>query len=290
VEEEEYTSRIIHYFRTGLLTLPDGATLRSYLADKLNCDPMRITKKYAGASCLGRRVYHHRDRISHQPPTVPEVQVARMELDVLENRFRARVEGGDGPLEDPNTVLSLSALPSGQDFLSQTMNLLAQQQQQQHQQLQQQQHQQQQQAASAAATFLAAQQNFLNTPANPLQAMLLSLAVAAGSSQHQTSAKSTANPSPAPFGAVPSPPVRPQSNQTLDQGFLSHVANHSLAPGYLPVSLPFASTSGPTFPNLQPAQSLSNTPVTMAPALSNNWALPTTSAVGTEKANSYVRL
>jgi hypothetical protein len=67
VEEEEYTSRIIHYFISGLLTLPEGATLRSYLADKLNCDPMRITKKYAGASCLGRRVYHFRDRVH---PTV----------------------------------------------------------------------------------------------------------------------------------------------------------------------------------------------------------------------------
>ena len=57
-EEEEYTTRIIHFFRTGLLTPPDGMTLRSYLADKLNCDPMRITKKFAGASCLGKRLYH----------------------------------------------------------------------------------------------------------------------------------------------------------------------------------------------------------------------------------------
>jgi hypothetical protein len=91
VEEEEYTSRIIHYFISGLLTLPEGATLRSYLADKLNCDPMRITKKYAGASCLGRRVYHFRDRVH---PTVAEIQVAKVELDHLEQRFRLRIEGG----------------------------------------------------------------------------------------------------------------------------------------------------------------------------------------------------
>ena len=58
VEEEEYTSRIIHHFRAGLLTLPEGMTLRSYLASKLSCDPMRITKKFAGASCLGKRIYH----------------------------------------------------------------------------------------------------------------------------------------------------------------------------------------------------------------------------------------
>jgi hypothetical protein len=102
VEEEEYTSRIIHYFSTGLLTLPEGATLRSYLADKLNCDPMRITKKYAGASCLGRRVYHFRDRVH---PTVADIQVAKAELDHLEQRFRLRIEGGQtgAPLVPPPT-------------------------------------------------------------------------------------------------------------------------------------------------------------------------------------------
>ena len=57
-EEEEYTSRIIYYFRNGMLQLPEGTTLRGYLAEQLNCDPMRITKKIAGASCLGKRVYH----------------------------------------------------------------------------------------------------------------------------------------------------------------------------------------------------------------------------------------
>ena len=89
VEEEEYTSRVIQYFSTGLLTLPDGATLRSYLADKLNCDPMRITKKFTGACCLGRRVYHLRDRQQALPA---EIKMAQAELDHLEHRFRMRVE------------------------------------------------------------------------------------------------------------------------------------------------------------------------------------------------------
>lgn len=52
---------------------------------------MRITKKYAGASCLGRRVYHFRDRVH---PTIAEIQVAKAELDHLEQRFRLRIEGG----------------------------------------------------------------------------------------------------------------------------------------------------------------------------------------------------
>jgi hypothetical protein len=91
VEEEEYTSRIIHCFSTGLLTLPEGSTLRSYIADKLNCDPMRVTKKYAGAACLGRRVCHFRDQVH---PTIAEIQLAKLELDHLEQRFRLRVVGG----------------------------------------------------------------------------------------------------------------------------------------------------------------------------------------------------
>jgi len=91
VEEEEYTSRIIHHFSTGLLTLPEGTTLRSYLAEKLNCDPMRITKKFAGASCLGKRVYHLCDRTQ---ATVTDVEMAKGELARLEHRFRLRVEHG----------------------------------------------------------------------------------------------------------------------------------------------------------------------------------------------------
>lgn len=116
VEEEEYTSRIIHYFSMGLLTLPEGATLRSYLADKLNCDPMRVTKKYAGASCLGRRVYHFRDR---PQPTIQDIQYAKAELDFLEQRFHRRLE--EGPSGSP--------LPSRPCFLSdsnQINSLLAQ--------------------------------------------------------------------------------------------------------------------------------------------------------------------
>jgi hypothetical protein len=83
------------------LTLPDGATLRSYLADKLNCDPMRITKKYAGASCLGRRTYQFRDR-AH--PTVAEIQIAKAELDHLEQRFRNRIEGGGLMSPEPSAT------------------------------------------------------------------------------------------------------------------------------------------------------------------------------------------
>jgi hypothetical protein len=109
LEEEEYTSRIIQYFSTGLLTLPDGATLRSYLAEKLNCDPMRITKKFTGACCLGRRAYHLRDRPRASPT---EVEMARLDLQNLENRFRLRVEHEQSGLPLPPQHEVLAAQPS----------------------------------------------------------------------------------------------------------------------------------------------------------------------------------
>jgi hypothetical protein len=109
IEEEEYTSRIIHYFSTGLLTLPDGATLRSYLSEKLNCDPMRITKKFTGACCLGRRAYHLRDRPRASPA---ETELARLDLHHLEQRFRLRVEHEQSGLPLPSRQEIIAAHPS----------------------------------------------------------------------------------------------------------------------------------------------------------------------------------
>ena len=53
-EEEAYAARLIRDFDAGLLPLENGATLRVYLAEKLNCDPMRISKKFTGINCIGK--------------------------------------------------------------------------------------------------------------------------------------------------------------------------------------------------------------------------------------------
>mmetsp|Transcript_14052 Transcript_14052/g.18259 ORF Transcript_14052/g.18259 Transcript_14052/m.18259 type:complete len:159 (-) Transcript_14052:397-873(-) len=45
-EEEEYAQQIVNQFRSGLLQLSEGTTLRQYLSEKLQCDPMRVTKKF----------------------------------------------------------------------------------------------------------------------------------------------------------------------------------------------------------------------------------------------------
>jgi len=39
------------------LPVPAGTTLRTSLSERLHCDPMRITKKFAGASCIGKQVF-----------------------------------------------------------------------------------------------------------------------------------------------------------------------------------------------------------------------------------------
>lgn len=98
MEEEEYATRYIHYFSSGLLTLPEGTTLRASLANKLHCDPMRITKKYAGASCLGSKISRSLVGVGESRPmyTADEVECAKMELRQLDARFQIRLLGGNG--------------------------------------------------------------------------------------------------------------------------------------------------------------------------------------------------
>jgi hypothetical protein len=92
-EEEEYATRFIHYFSSGLLTLPEGKTLRASLAEKLHCDPMRITKKYAGASCLGSKI----SKLSERPTFSPQdIEMARLEIARLDRRFHTRLAQGVG--------------------------------------------------------------------------------------------------------------------------------------------------------------------------------------------------
>lgn len=56
-EEEEYAQLLISLFEGGLVTdCENGATLRSYLSQKLQCAPMRISKKFAGKG-IGKMIY-----------------------------------------------------------------------------------------------------------------------------------------------------------------------------------------------------------------------------------------
>jgi len=56
-EEEAYANLLIEAFEKGVASdCTNGSTLRSYLATKLQCAPMRISKKFAGKG-IGKMVY-----------------------------------------------------------------------------------------------------------------------------------------------------------------------------------------------------------------------------------------
>ena len=59
--EEKYADELIDAFRRGFLPgVEDGCTLRAFLASKLQCDPMRISKKFSGTS-IGKLMYSKRE-------------------------------------------------------------------------------------------------------------------------------------------------------------------------------------------------------------------------------------
>ncbi len=61
-EEEAYAQRLIHEFELGTISdCANGTTLRAFLASKLNCAPMRISKKYAGMA-IGKHVFARKEQ------------------------------------------------------------------------------------------------------------------------------------------------------------------------------------------------------------------------------------
>ena len=86
-EEEAYATRLIRDFKAGILPLRDGSSLRAYLAEKLNCEPMRITKKFARTDCIGK--------VTFRPASLtvfpPELRaIAAREAEELRGRFLLR--------------------------------------------------------------------------------------------------------------------------------------------------------------------------------------------------------
>jgi len=88
VEEEAYANLLIELFNLGRLSIPAGTTLRSYLSDKLKCDPMRITKKYAGESSIGKQSYHPDENFFCNSM---EVQKLNEQFIAVENAFLKKI-------------------------------------------------------------------------------------------------------------------------------------------------------------------------------------------------------
>lgn len=78
-EEEAYAGRLIQEFKAGLLPLTDGTTLRTFLSKLLNCDPMRISKKFVGSNCIGKQVFRRRNADLNRL-TPDQIQQSRAEL------------------------------------------------------------------------------------------------------------------------------------------------------------------------------------------------------------------
>jgi len=109
-EEEAYANRLIQEFKAGLLPLTDGTTLRTFLSKLLNCDPMRISKKFVGSNCIGKQVFRRRTaEINRLTPE--QIQQSRGELSELERRFLERVAQTNRVKTSGGTVAPAAAPP-----------------------------------------------------------------------------------------------------------------------------------------------------------------------------------
>ncbi|KAL4100019.1 hypothetical protein PRIC1_007816 [Phytophthora ramorum] len=54
--EEEYAAALVSYFLQGLLDLPEGTTLRKFLADQLCCNRRRVSMKLGTESLAGQKI------------------------------------------------------------------------------------------------------------------------------------------------------------------------------------------------------------------------------------------
>ncbi|GMF11821.1 unnamed protein product [Phytophthora lilii] len=88
-EESRYATQLTNYFKEGLLPLERGTMLRLYLSQKLNCEPMRITKKFTGGECIGKQVFRP---CSPTPESRVRIMQAQLELVALEAAFIKRLK------------------------------------------------------------------------------------------------------------------------------------------------------------------------------------------------------
>lgn len=83
-EEEAFTNMLIHYFKRGLLHVEDGTSLRWYLAKRLNCEAMRVTKKLKGNSSIGKQIFRALENTDESQLAITH---AAEELAVVERHF-----------------------------------------------------------------------------------------------------------------------------------------------------------------------------------------------------------
>ncbi|CAB9507830.1 expressed unknown protein [Seminavis robusta] len=87
LEEVSFATRLIDEFRNGSLQIPDGTSMRGFLAEKLGCVPKRVSKKYENTNYNGRLQYTRDESLSAE-----RCVRVRLELEKLERAFRQSVK------------------------------------------------------------------------------------------------------------------------------------------------------------------------------------------------------
>jgi len=116
-EEESFTDRLISDFDCGVLPLASGETLRPYLAEKLNCSGMRITKKFTADLRLGKQGFKR--CAGWGPAALARLDAARVPTSLLEAAFAASVL----QTAASNTPLTATAAPKRSQQHSQQHSL-----------------------------------------------------------------------------------------------------------------------------------------------------------------------
>ncbi|KAG7392144.1 hypothetical protein PHYPSEUDO_001867 [Phytophthora pseudosyringae] len=62
IDEHKYANLLMKQFQLGALPLADGLHLRVFMASMLQCDPLRVTKKYAGQAIGKQNFSFQRDK------------------------------------------------------------------------------------------------------------------------------------------------------------------------------------------------------------------------------------
>lgn len=87
-EEMAYAEGLIDEFKAGNLALPDGTSLRQFLAKMLNCSPKRISKRYEGNNYSKGRKFYVKSNEKMDPM---EAQSRRRRLNDLERQYKQKL-------------------------------------------------------------------------------------------------------------------------------------------------------------------------------------------------------
>ncbi|KAI9979543.1 hypothetical protein PInf_029030 [Phytophthora infestans] len=62
IDEHKYANLLMKQFKLGALPLADGLHLRVFMANMLQCDPLRVTKKYTGQAIGKQNFFYQRGK------------------------------------------------------------------------------------------------------------------------------------------------------------------------------------------------------------------------------------